>query len=153
MILKNKLGKSFGQGGSSTGIFLFIGGVIMTYFSLIGLILVFLGSFIGFTFNCAIIDTSKMRCRAVTNLFGIIKVGKWKDIKHGMKLVLKKSNKGFGTHTRGHSRDFYIKDIRIILLDENNTEIMELEKFSTIDLAKIGLEKLNNLLNLQINNH
>ena len=43
MIIKNKLDKSFGPVGSSTGIFMFIAGLVATYNSLTGLILVLIG--------------------------------------------------------------------------------------------------------------
>jgi hypothetical protein len=91
-----------------------------------------------------------MRIRSITYLFGIIPYGKWIEIKQEMNLGLKKSNKGYRTHTRGHSRDFYNKDIRIMLHDKNNKQIIALEKFSTLGSTKIGLEKLRSQLKLDL---
>ena len=130
MILKNKFDKLFGPSGSSTGLFLFIGGMVITYFSLMGLVFVFLGAFIGFTYTSTIIDTNKKRVKSRIYIFGVIPYGKWIDIKQEMKLGLKKSNIGYHTSTRGHSRDFHNKDIRIILYDQNARQIIAIEKFS-----------------------
>ncbi len=59
MITKNKLDKVFGPVGAASGVFLFIAGGIMSYFSWSGLILVFAGAFIGFTSTGTWIDFEK----------------------------------------------------------------------------------------------
>lgn len=151
MIVRNKLGKSFKTGGASMGTSLLIAGAaICYYYSLVGLVFIMLGVFMAFTTEITIIDADKMRIKSVSNLFGIIPFGKWIDIEQDMKLRLKKSKKGYRTHTRGHSRDFYSKEIRIMLHDKNYKEILSIEKFPNLKAAKEGLENLYELLNSEI---
>ena len=47
----NRLDKSFGPVGSSAGVMLFVAGLIITCFYSSGLILVFIGAFVGFTYS------------------------------------------------------------------------------------------------------
>ena len=100
MILKNKLEIAFGPFGSSTGFFIMIGGIIATFYSLIGPVIVIIGAFAAFTSTSTRIDTDKKRIKLSNNLFGIIPVGKWIEIKPGMKLGLKKSLKQTGSIKR-----------------------------------------------------
>ncbi len=147
-MIKNKLDKSFGAGGSSTGLFLFIAGLATTYYSLIGIVFIICGAFIGFTFTCSIIDISKKRIKFTTYLFGIFSTGKWIDIKSDMKLGIKKSNIGQRISSRGSSLDIYNKDFRIILCGIDNKQIVPIKKFDTIESAKKELETLTLQLGL-----
>ena len=141
---KNKLDKIFGAGGSSMGLFLFLGGLVVIYFSLFGIFLALAGAFVGFTSTYTLVDADKKRIKPVTNLFGFIPYGKWIEIEHDMYFKITKSRTGTRTTTRGQSRAFINIDFRIILHDKSNKTIAEIEKFETLDLAKKGLEKLNN---------
>ena len=49
MIINNKFGKTFGPFGSSTGLFLFAGGLIATWFSPLGLLITVTGAFAAFS--------------------------------------------------------------------------------------------------------
>ena len=92
MIINNRLEKSFGPIGSAAGMFMFIAGLVTTCFiSLIGLILVLIGAFVGFTTTSTLIDLKNNKIKLSNNLFGIIKIGKWIDIKSNMKIGIKKS--------------------------------------------------------------
>jgi len=86
VIIKNKLDRTFGPFGSSTGFFLMLGGVLATYFSIFGLLLVIIGAFAAFTSTSALIDTDNKKIKYSDNLFGILPVGKWIDIKPDMKV-------------------------------------------------------------------
>ena len=59
MITRNKLDKTFGPIGSLAGIFLFIAWLIITCFSLTGLILVLMGAFVGFSSTMTLVDFVK----------------------------------------------------------------------------------------------
>jgi hypothetical protein len=150
MIIKNKIEKPFGPGGSSMGFFLFIAGVIITYFSFIGLIFAFIGAFMGFTTMSTIIDIDNRRVKNVHYIFGIIPIGKWIEIVSGMQLGLKKIHRGYRTSTRGNSLDIHINDVRIMLYSFDNKIIMPLKKLDSIDKAKEELEQLSNQLELVV---
>ena len=149
-MIKNRIEKPFGRGGSWTGIFIFLAGIITTYYTLAGLALVIPGAFIGFTSTGTIIDTDKRKVRNVNYIFGIFPFGKWINIEYGMKLGLKKVHRGYRTSTRAHSLDVHTNDIRIILYSFNNKEIMALERFDSADDAKKKIGLLSNQLELVI---
>ncbi len=151
MIIKNKLDKAFGPVGSSTGMFMFVGGIVATYYSLIGIILIILGAFVWFTSTSTLLDTDNRKLKFLNNIFGIIPTGKWIDIKSGMKLGLKKSHTGYRTYSRSNrTLDIHINDIRIVLFNDRKKQIMQIAKFNSLDSAKIKLEEYRKLLNLNI---
>jgi len=151
MILKNKLDVAFGPFGSSTGFFLIIGGIIATFFSLIGVLIVIIGAFASFTTTGTSIDIANRRIKFTNNLFGIIPVGKWIDIKPDMKLGLRKSHMGYRAYIRGTQPiGIHKNDIRIYLLGPDNKKIMDVRKFSSFEESKIEIEKLGNELGLNI---
>lgn len=151
MIIKNKLDIAFGPFGSSTGFFLFIGGIIATYFSMFGLIIVIIGAFAGFTSTSTFIDSDNKRIKFSNNLFGFISVGKWIDIKPQMKIGLKKSHKGYRAYIRGTQPvGIHINDIRIYLYGPDNKLIMPVKKINSYASSKRELSELSNLLGLEI---
>lgn len=149
MITKNKLDKSFGPVGTSAGIFMLIVGIVVTFYSFTGLILVFIGAFVGFTSTSTMIDNDKKRIKFSNNLFGFIKTGQWIDIKPEMKLGLKKSNRVYRAYSRSNrTLDIDSKDIRLILYGADNKQIMPIKKFDSFDIAKVELKKSGNQLGL-----
>ena len=80
MRVKNRIEKPFGPAGASTGGIMFLAGIIYSYFSLIGIILIVIGAFIGFTSEVTFLDLEKNRIKFSDNLFGIIPIGKWIDM-------------------------------------------------------------------------
>lgn len=151
MITKNKLDKSFGPAGTSAGIFMFIAGIVVTFYSFTGLILVFIGAFVGFTSTSTMIDNDKKRIKFSNNLFGFIKTGQWIDIKPEMKLGLKKSNRVYRAYSRSNrTLDIDSKDIRLILYGADNKQIMPIRKFDSLDIAKVELKKSGNQLGLSL---
>jgi hypothetical protein len=149
MIINNKLDITFGPFASSTGLFLFLGGIAATYFSLLGLLLVLSGSFIWLTTTSTFIDTENKRVKFSNNLFGIIPVGEWFEIKPGMKLGLKKIHRGYRAYTRGSQpAGIHLIDFRIILCDHNDKEILQIKKFDSSESANRELAELKMILDL-----
>ena len=150
MIIKNKLDVTFGPVGTSTGLFLFLGGVVATYFSPLGLLLVLVGAFIWLTSTSTLIDTENKRVKFSNNLFGIIPVGKWIEIKPVMKLGLKKVHRGYRAYTRGtQPADIHLNDFRIILYDPDNKEIFHLKKSDSYETANTDMSDLKKILELE----
>jgi hypothetical protein len=151
MIIKNKLDKTFGPFGTSTGFFLLLGGIIVTYYSFIGLFISIIGAFVSFTSTSTLIDTDNKRIKFLNNLFGIIPIGKWIYIKPDMKIGLKKSHKGYLAYIRGTQPiGIHINDIRILLYDRDNKQIMPIKKFNSFESSKSELKELNIILGLDI---
>jgi hypothetical protein len=149
MIIRNKLDKTFGPFGGSTGFFLFLGGIAATWFSLFGLILAAVGAFAAFTTTTTFIDTDKKKIRFSNDLFGFIHTGDWIDIKPDMRLGLKRIHRGFGAYTRGNQPvTMHSTDIRIVLLEADNDEIMQVKKFSDRESAVNDINFLSAILGL-----
>jgi len=149
MITNNSLDKSFGPVGNAAGVFMFIAGLALIYFSLFGLILILFGAFVGFTSSSTLIDYDKKRVKFSNNLFGIIETGKWINIEPNMKIGIKKSNRTWRTYSRSNrTLDIVSKDFRLILFDSNGKQIMPIKKMDSFDSAKLELETLANQLGL-----
>lgn len=149
MITNNRLDKSFGPVGTSAGVILFVVGLLTTFSSFYGLILVVLGAFVGFSSTSTFIDFDKGRIKFSNNLFGIIPIGKWISIEQTMKIGIQESNVTWRTYSGGNRKlDIEDCDYRIILYDSSNQEIMQIQKANSMDTAKIEIEKLCNLLGL-----
>ena len=150
MIIKNKLDKTFGPFGTSTGFFIMIGGIIATFYSFLGLIIALVGAFACFTSTSTIIDTDNKRIKHSDNLFGIIPVGKWIDIKPDMKIGLKKFHRGYRAYIRGTQKvGIHYNDIRIFLYDSANKQLVPINKFDSYESSKNELNNLSSLLGLQ----
>ena len=151
MRVKNKIEKPFGPTGTSTGVVMFIIGIIYIYFSLIGIILVFIGAFIGFTSVNTFLDIEKRKIKFSNSIFGIIPTGKWIDITNDMKIGLENKHRGYRTYSRGmRTLDLHIKDIRIVLYGPDNKKIGPINKFKSLESAKKNVEELRELLGLEI---
>lgn len=151
MITRNKLDKAFGPVGMWAGIFLFISGLIITYFSLIGLILLLIGAFVGFTSTSTTIDFNKKRLRFSNNLFGIFPIGQWIFIDTDMKIGLKKSNKVWRAYSRSNrTLDIANNDFILILYDSTGKEIIPIQKSDNLDSAKINLDKISKELGIGV---
>ena len=151
MIIKNKIDRTFGPFGTSTGFCMLIGGIIAAYFSLYAIIIAVIGAFAAFTSTSTHIDTGMKKIRHSDNLFGIIPIGKWIDIRPGMMLGLRKGHRGFVGYIRGNQPvDIHEHDIRITLFDENRKPILPVKKFKTNESSRNELENLSSLLGLPI---
>lgn len=145
----SKLDNSFGPAGTTSGIIIFVAGVIMTWFSLTGLILVLPGSFLGFTSTFVTIDFDNKRVKFFTLLCGIIPVGKWMSIDPGMKLGIRKNTRLWKTYSRSN-RSLETKecDIRLLLFDKDGKVIFALKKYKDVDSAKSDLVSFSQTLGL-----
>lgn len=149
MITNNKLNKAFGPVGTTAGISMFIAGLIISWFSFTGPILILIGAFVGFTSTSTLIDHEKRSLKFSNNIFGIIKTGQWIKIEPDMKIGIKKSNRESRAYSRSNlPLDIVIKDFRLILYDSKNKQILTILKTDSLDSAKVELEKLCNQLGL-----
>lgn len=151
MIINNKLDQSFGPVGTSAGLFLFIAGIAVTFFSLTGLILVVIGAFIGFTNSSTLINFDQKKVKFSNNLFEIIPTGRWIAVDDSMKIGIKRTHKSWRAYSRSNrTLDTSSKDYRIILFDKKGKEIMPIKKYSTFESAETDLVQLSNQLELSI---
>jgi hypothetical protein len=149
MVITNKLDKIFGPIGSIAGIVILLFGLFSVYYSLTGLITVFVGAFLAFTTTSAKIDVSNKRVKFSSDILGFISVGHWTEIKPEMKLGIVNSNKVHHVNSQSNrGTDVSEKDFRIMLYTAGNKEFMPLKKFYSQEIAKKELPELANMLGL-----
>lgn len=150
MTRNHYLGKSFGPVGSAAGVILFVVGVFASWLSLIALVLVIIGAFMGFTSTSCIIDAHRKKAMFSNNLFGIIPFGKWMKITPEMKLAIKRSKQVWRTYSRSNrSVDVEKSDFRVFLYDSKGKQLMPLKKADTFEGATRDLEELSEYLGLK----
>lgn len=150
MKTNNKLDKSFGPAGSFSGIIVFLAGLGSLYFSGFSLVLVLIGAFMGFTYSSAEIDFDRKRVRFLNNLFGVIKIGQWMNVKPDMELGITKSRKIWKTYSGGN-RELEIEneDYRLVLYSSSGKKIMPIKKVDNLNSAKMELETICRQLELK----
>jgi hypothetical protein len=115
------------------------------------ILLFFIGAFTGFTATYSYIDLKNKRIKYSTQLFGIIPIGKWTYLTSDMKLGLKKSTDNWGAYSQSNrSTSLSYSDLKIMLYDAEDTEIIPVKKVKKAKNAESELEKLSKLLNLEI---
>lgn len=150
MVIKNKLDKSFGPSGTYAGYTILVIGIVTTCTNWIGLLLVAVGAFMGFSSTSSVIDPDKKRIMFSNNLFGFIQTGKWIDVDDTMRVGIKESNVTWTTFSRSNrSIDTTNKDFRIVLCDSDEKEIMEISKSDSLDSATSQLETISRQLGLR----
>ena len=149
MTENNKFEKSFGPAGSFAGMIVFAAGLILLFFHFSGLILVLIGAFAGFSGTSTIIDYDRKRVRFSNNLFGILPIGRWIQIEPDMKVAIRESNVIWRAYSQGNrSLDMPHHDLKIVLLNSDNKEIIPLKKVSSREKTTIELETIGKDLGL-----
>lgn len=145
-----KLDKTFGPVGSVAGIVLFASGLVLVWFSLSALINILLGAFLGFTFSSTEIDFDQKKVRHSDVLFGLIKTGKWMDVKPDMKIGILKSRKTWRTYSRGNRElESPVEDHRLVLFTGAGKTRIPLKKFASAEEAGKELAEWCRRLNIQ----
>lgn len=145
-----KLDKTFGPVGSLAGIILFATGIVLVWFSLSALINILLGAFLGFTFSNTEIDFDQKKIRHSDVLFGLIKTGKWMDVKPDMKIGILKSKRTWRTYSRGNRElDSPVEDYRLVLFTGAGKKRIPLKKFASAEEAGKELVEWCTRLNIQ----
>ena len=147
----NKLDNTFGPVGRFAGLFLLAAGIVITLYSLSGLIIMLAGALFAFTSSVSIIDFSKKRIKFSNSLFGVIPIGKWIDIEPAMKIGIKESKKVWRTYSRSNrTLDIPDNDFRLILYDPSDKPLVAVKKTDTLEAAKTEQQKVSNKLGIEM---
>ncbi len=152
MRIRYKLDKLFGPTGSTSGIILFVAGIVLSVLQLfvVGILLLLLGAFIGFSYSCTIIDISSKKIRFSNTLFGFLPTGKWIDVKPEMGLKIKKVVSGWRNYSRGNrSHDDVLADYRLVLFSGEGREILQVLRSDSQSQITQELEMLVDSLKIR----
>jgi hypothetical protein len=138
--IKVRLDNSFGPAGVTAGMVLVIAGLIMLFSSWFGLILLIIGAFVGFSHTGTLIDPEKHRMKFTNFIFGFIPAGKWLSFEPSMRIGIKETSAVWSTYSTGNRKlDTSLHDFRIALYDADLHEIVEIEKYKSLEAARSGL--------------
>lgn len=147
MKTRNKLDKVFGPAGSSAGSFLLIVGLIITCSSLVGLILILVGAFIGFTSTSTVVDLEKRRLKFSTSVLGFIPLGRWIYVEDGMTVGIKYFTRSWRAHSQGsQTLDLSTRDYRLVLYDQRGEELMPVKKIKSLSAAQLEATEISKKL-------
>lgn len=135
--INNKLDKSFGPAGSSAGIFIFVVGIGMCFFTWWAIVALLLGAFVGFSYSGSLIHEQDKRFCFYNYFLGFIPIGKCLKAEAGMYLHLQRSNRVYTNYSRGNRPlDMPDKSIRLYLYDKNGAVLFPLKKYRQKEQAK-----------------
>jgi hypothetical protein len=143
-IHNNKFGKFFSPVQIFMGYVFIACGILFVSNSLLTLLLLIPGTFMGFTYAGTIIDTDNYRVKPYIDLFGIIRTGKWIDISQFTRFNIIKTSKKYTTYSRGSVRfDMVSSDIELLLINRNGTKKVVLNKYSNFEDAQREKDELS----------
>jgi hypothetical protein len=115
-----------------------------------GIPLLLLGAFIGFSFTCTIIDVGLKRIRFSNTLFGFLPTGKWIDVKPEMGIKIKKVISGWRNNSMGNrSHDDVVADYRLVLCGREGKEILQVFRSDSNSDTMQKLEMLVDVLKIR----
>ncbi len=139
----NKIDRLFGPSGTFAGYSLIFFGVITTYFSLTGLILVIAGAFMAFTYEGTLIDFDSGRIKPYTSIFGVYKNGKWYNAQEFSKFYIFRSRRSSTMHSRGNvPLTIKSSDIRLALLKGDGSQKIIINKYDSFEAARTEMSDL-----------
>jgi hypothetical protein len=151
-LIVNRFDNPFGPAGSAAGWGFMLGGLLITYFSYLGIFIILTGAFLAFTHTSVIIDKSDKKVKLTNNFFGILKFGRWLDIRPEMFITVRPNNIVFRTYSRSNrSTDIKTHNYRLILVDENKKNIVPLKNVNTLNEARANAEELSMQLGIDVN--
>jgi hypothetical protein len=151
MVHKNKLDKIAGPSGTFSGYVLLTFGLIATFFSLTGIIVVLLGILLAFAFNCSEIDSEKRIIRS-----GII-IFRWTfflnkiEINDSYRLEIKHVKAKYSVYSASNRKlDIAQTDYRIYIYSSEHLNRILLAKFLNLVEAQKEIENFRNLIKVEI---
>ena len=138
-----KFDKSFGPVASFSGMVIFAAGIIACWFDLTGLVFVVLGAFIGFTNSSTEIDSVNKKLKYSNNIFGIIKLGKWIEVKPDYYVRVKQERKVNRTYSMSNQKlDLKKQNTTVYLYNKQGKMLIPIMKTDTEKKSEIEIESI-----------
>jgi hypothetical protein len=142
-------GKFFGTSGQFTGYALIAGGLValFTTNSPVSMFIIVPGIFMAFTFSGTIVDTDKKRIKPYTCIFGVFNAGKWISLNLFTRFHIAKVTGRYTAYSRGNVRfDMDVSDVRLLLVNNDDTVKIAINKFKNFEEAQKAKEELSALI-------
>lgn len=148
----NRIDMFLGPSAVFAGYVFLLVGVVYSFESLAGLILVVAGLFMGFTFYGATFDFERGRIRSYTAIFGLIKLGTWYQAGIFDRFRIYHSRRSYTSYSRANIPLVVKKsDIRLELFKSDRSIKITVNRYDSVEEARMELDqirrelKLNNL--------
>jgi hypothetical protein len=143
----NKHGKFFGPVQIYMGYVFIACGLLFLSYSLLSLLFIIPGTFMGFTYTGTIIDIDNKKVKPYTSLFGFIRTGKWIDTSGFSGFKIMKSNRRYTSYSRGSIQlDMDVTDISLLLINKSGTRKVVLNRYGNFEDAHKEMDRLRSLL-------
>ena len=143
VLSNNNHGKFFGPAQVYMGYTFIVLGLTCSIYSFTILLLVIPGAFLAFTYTGTIIDFENKKVRPYTNLFGILRTGKWIEAAQFSWFKIMKSNRTYTSYSRGNVQlDMNISDISLLLINRNSTRKVLLKRYKSFEEARKGMDEM-----------
>jgi len=143
MPVNNRLDKIAGPAGVFSGYCIAAAGIYVMSFSFSGLILLLGGGFLSLSYTGTLIDTEGGRVRPYLALFGIIRSGRWYDLKMFDRFRIYSSSRTYTTNSRANiPMDITKRDIRLEISGKEGSVKVVLNKFSSFEAARKEMKEL-----------
>jgi len=143
VLSNNNHGKFFGPAQVYMGYTFIVLGLTCSIYSFTILLLVIPGAFLAFTYTGTIIDFENKKVRPYTNLFGILRTGKWIEAAQFSGFKIMKSNRTYTSYSRGNVQlDMNISDISLLLINRNSTRKVLLKRYKSFEEARKGMDEM-----------
>jgi hypothetical protein len=105
----------------------------------------------AFTYTGTIVDTDNKKVKPYTSLFGFIRTGKWIEANRFSRFKIVKSKRTYTSYSRANIRlDMNLSDIRLLLLNNNGSIKVVLNKYSNLADAQKEMNELSEILSLPV---
>lgn len=146
-IINYNHGKFFNSSLIYSGYFFILCGLIAVVYSPGSLFLIIPGTFMAFTYSGTIINTEKNTVRPYTNLFGIIRTGKYANISDFTRFSIRNTHRRYTAHSRGQVRlDMDIYSMDLLLLNHDGSRKIILNRYHNFEQAQNEKERLSEIL-------
>ncbi len=142
MVINNKLDNISGPAGVFSGYCLMAAGVYVLSFSYMGLLLLLSGAVLSLSFTGTLIDMEAGKVKPYLALFGIIRSGKWYDMKIFSCFRIYSSSRTYTANSRANIQlDIRKRDIRLEITGRDGARVI-LNKFSSFEAARKAMSEL-----------
>jgi hypothetical protein len=140
-------GRFFGPSSSFAGYVLIAAGIIALSNSFLSIVLIIPGIFTAFTYTGTLLDTDNKRLKPYNSLFGIIRTGKWIDVKEFTRFNIIRATRKYTSYSRANvSFDMNISDIRLLLINKDGTRKVVINRYNKFENAQVEKDRLSPLL-------
>lgn len=149
MIIRYKLGKTFGPSMVFAGYIIMVFGVLTTYFTFTSIGLILLGAVLAYTISGTLVDTEKREFKSYLRLAGFIPIGKVTSCSSDDAIEVRKFKGSHVTYsTSNRQSSIEVNEYRIYLINAGSKKKILLARFEKEEEAMDESRNLNAIVHM-----